>query len=106
MWNLTFDRVHRVGLLTRGKSRPIVAKFHYYKNLSEKKSFDLADTLKAANIGIGAQWPKQMREIRKPLHSVMIQERQKGNTVKLVKDELYINGPLYREKPAAANTGP
>ena len=55
--NLTFDRVHRVGLPTRGKSRPIVAKFHYYKEreLVRNKSFDLADTLKAANIGIGAQ---------------------------------------------------
>ena len=84
--NLTFDRVHRVGLPTRGKSRPIIAKFHYYKEreLVRNKSFDLADTLKAANIGIGAQWPKQMRETRKTLHSVMIKERQKSNSVKLV----------------------
>lgn len=29
--NLVFDRVHRVGNASDNKVRPIVAKFHYYK---------------------------------------------------------------------------
>ena len=96
--NLAFDRVHRVGVPARGKVRPIVAKFHYFKEreLVRNKSFELADNLKAANIGIGAQWPKQMRDARKTLSAVMAQEKAKGNVVKLVRDKLYINGQLYK----------
>ena len=30
-------------------------------------NLELADNLKAANIGIGAQWPKQMHDARKTL---------------------------------------
>ena len=53
--NITFDRVHRVGLPARGKTRPIVAKFHYYKEreMVRSKSFEHADKLKTANIAIG-----------------------------------------------------
>lgn len=94
--NLAFDRVP--GVPARGKVRPIVANFHYYKEREQvrNKSFELADNLKAADIDIGAQWPKQMRDARKTLSFIMAQEKEKGNMMKLVKDKLYINGQLYK----------
>ena len=56
---LTFDRVHRVGTPVQGNVRPIVAKFHYFKEreVVSSKSFELSDKLKAANAEVGAQWP-------------------------------------------------
>ena len=73
--NLASDRVP-----ARGKVRPIVANFHYYKEREQvrNKSFELADILKAADIDIGAQWPKQMRDARKTLSFIMAQEKAKG----------------------------
>ena len=96
--NLSFDRVHRVGPPAHGKVTPIVAKFHYYKEREavRNKSFELADKLKAEKVGVGAQWPKQIRETRKNLHAIMQQEKDKGNTVKLMKDKLYVNGHLSK----------
>ena len=57
--NLSFDRVHRMGPPAHGKVRPIVEKFHYYKEREAmgNKSFELADKLKAVKVGVGAQWP-------------------------------------------------
>ena len=112
---LTFDRVHWVGAPAHGKVRPIVAKFHYFKEREavRSKSFELSDKLKAENVGVGAQWPKKMRETRKNLYDIMKQEKAKGNTVKLMKDKLYLDGHLYQPgstlaaKPTpAAATGP
>ena len=102
--SISFDRVHRVGPFSHGKIRPIVAKFHYYKEreVVRTKSFELSEKLKAEKNGIGAQWPKQMRETRKTLHAIMQQERAKGNTAKIVKDKLYVNGHLYVQSPTSA----
>ena len=112
---LTFYRVHRVGAPAHGKVRPIVAKFHYFKEREavRNKSFELSDKLKGENVGVGAQWPKKMRKTRKNLYDVMQREKVKGNTVKLMKDKLFVNGHLYQPgstltatpAPAAA-TGP
>ena len=102
--NITFDRVHRVGLPARGKTRPIVAKFHYYKEreMVGSKSFEYGDRLKAANLGIGTQCPKQIRDARKLLYAVMEREKTNGKSVKLVRDKLYINGTLYKPDQARA----
>ena len=103
---VSFDRVHRVGPASIGKTRPKVAKFHYYKEREfvRNKSFELKDKLKAENVGVGAQWPKQMRDTRKALYDVMQQEKNKGHTVKLVKDKLFVNGHLYVSGAATAGT--
>ena len=78
-----------------------MAKFHYYKEreMIRSKSFEHADKLKTANIGIGTQCPKQIRDTRKPLYAIMEKEKAKGNTVKLLRDKLYINGKLYKPGP-------
>ena len=105
--NVMFERVHRVGLPARGKVRPIVARFTYYKEreMVRSKSFEHADNLKKANLGIGTQSPKEIREARKTLYTIMEQEKAKGNAVKMVRDRLYINGNLYKpDEPMATET--
>jgi hypothetical protein len=94
---LTFDRVHRLGPRVAGKTRPIIAKFHYYKEREEvrKKSYDNNDLLKRKDLGIGVQWPKQIREARKQLIPTLEREKAKGHSVKFVRDKLYVNGRQY-----------
>ena len=99
--DMLIDRVHRIGAPKPNNIRPIVAKFHYYgqREAVKRKSYDRAEELKQAKLGIGMQWPQHVREARKALYPIMIQEKQKGNDVKMSRDKLYINGNLYR-KPA------
>ena len=69
------------------------------------KSFEHADNFKKANLGIGTQSPKEIREARKTLYTIMEQEKAKGNAVKMVRDRLYINGKLYKpDEPMATET--
>ena len=94
---LAFDRVHRVGNPSHNKVRPIVAKFHYFKQreIVRKASYDHADKLKEVNLGVGMQWPQHVREARKALYPIMQQEKLNGKTVKLVRDKLFVNGVEY-----------
>ena len=96
-YGLEFDRVHRIGSPSHNKVRPIVAKFHYFKQREtvRQKSYDRAEVLKEANLGVGIQWPQHVRDARKLLYPIMQQEKNKGNTVKMVKDKLYVNGVEY-----------
>ena len=60
---LLFDRAHRVGRKSGVKARPIVVKFHYYheRELVRNRSFEYADALKTAKLGVGAQLPKDAK---------------------------------------------
>ena len=95
---MKFDRVHRVGADTAKKPRPIVAKFHYFKEreLVRQKGYEASETLKKDNYGIGIQWPKQVRDARKELYPVMKRLKDNGHqNVKMVRDKLYVNGREY-----------
>ena len=76
MYNLKFDRVHRVGTKAAAKVRSIVGKFHYYEQREQvrKLSFDSSGAFKSANRVIGAQLPKAARDARKPLYPKMKEE--------------------------------
>ena len=95
--NLTFDRVYHVGYQKANKTRPIVAKFHYYKEreVIRTKSFEKPEQLKQQNFRVGAQWPQQVRDARKTLYPIMLREKQKGNNVKFVREKLFVNGQEY-----------
>ena len=77
--------------------RPIVAKFHYFKQreMVRQVSHDHADDLKNVKLGVGIQWPQQVREARKVLYPITQQEKNKGNTVKLARDKLFVNVVEY-----------
>ena len=99
--NMTFDRVHRVGTFSKNKVRPIVAKFHYFREreIIRQKAYENNAALKRMNLGIGRQWPSEVRETRKALFPIMQREKLQGNTVKLVKDKLFVNDVEYRLPP-------
>ena len=99
--NMTFDRVHRVGTFSKNKVRPIVAKFHYYKEREtvRQKAYENSTALKRENLGIGQQWPSEVRETRKALFPIMQREKSKGKEVKLIKDKLYVNDIQYKLTP-------
>jgi len=40
--------------------------------------------------------PKEWRDARRRLYSIMQAERLKGNRVRMVADKLYINGQQYK----------
>ena len=95
---MNFDRVHRIGMHSTSKIKPIVAKFHYLKEREQvrQKAYEKSDTLKSANMGIGKQWPSEVRDTRRALFAIMQREKSNGKNVKLVKDKLYVNDVEYK----------
>ena len=81
---ILFDRAHRVGQRS-AKTRPIVVKFHYYTQREKirQTAFSVAEELKAANLGVGAQIPKDVRDARKPLYPAMKKAEDEGKSVNL-----------------------
>ena len=54
---MTFDRVHRICIQRSSKIRPIVAKFHYFKEKEQvrQRAYEKSNALKSVNMGIGKQ---------------------------------------------------
>ena len=92
---IEIERAHRFdGKRDDGKPRPIVAKFLRYqdKECIRKSAY----LLKGTKIGIADQFPKEIAETRRRPYPVMKRAKNEGNTVKLIKDKLFINGQRYR----------
>ena len=55
-------------------------KFHYYGEREKVRhtSYNCTDELKAANLGIGIQIPKEIREAMKPLYPIMKKSQGRG----------------------------
>jgi hypothetical protein len=51
--------------------------------------------LRGTSFWINEQFPKEINDRRKDLIPIMKEARQKSQTVRLVKDKLFINGKLY-----------
>lgn len=96
--NMTFDWVHRIGPFSNNKVRPIVARFHYFKEreIVRQKAYEKGAELKRQNLGIGQQWPAEVRETRKTLYPIMQRERSQGKDVKLVRDKLFIDNVEFK----------
>ena len=78
-----------------------MAKFHYYKEWEtvRQKAYENSTALKRENLGIGQQWPSEVRETRKTLFPIMQREKSQGKEVKLIKDKLYVNDVQYKLTP-------
>lgn len=105
---MLFDRAHRVGRKNGTKARPIVVKFHYYheRELVRKRAFEHGEALKYANLGIGAQLPKDIRNGRKPLYPAMKKAKDEGKNVKFIGKKLFIEGVEHVEAGASAGPPP
>lgn len=90
--NISLDRVHRIGKPKDKGNRPIVAKFHNYKDreLVRITSFNKQTELRALNLGVGVQQTKSTMEKRRPLYSVMNREKDAGNIVKWAGSKLLV----------------
>ena len=90
--NISLDRVHRIGANKEKGTRPIVAKFHNYKDreLVRTTSYDKQEVLKPMNLGIGIQQTRATMDKRRPLYSVMNREKAAGNAVKWAGSKLLV----------------
>ena len=105
---IQFARVHRVGRKTKDKIRPIVAKFERYKErqmvrdaffaqLNDvKKTNEVSGKQEKVQIGIAEQFPAEIQQKRKALIPKMKEAKNEGEKVKLVRDQLDINGQLFK----------
>ena len=110
---IQFARVDRIGRKTRDKIRPIVAKFERYKereilrdaffaqpNEVKKKNEESGKTRKSTN------WYSRTILCRDPAEEEEInsqdeRRQEKREKVKLVRDQLYIYGQLFKENQDA-----
>jgi len=100
---ILLDRVHRLGRFNKRniRPRPIVAKFTFFKD-RELVRMTAPQVLTGTDYGVSEQYPQEIESKRKPLYSVAKKAKaDKNNTVKLIRDKLYINGELYIPKPGA-----
>ena len=90
---IEIERAHRLGR-KQTNNRPLVAKFLRYQD----KEFirRSAHLLKGTKISIAEHFPKEIAEKRKTLYPVLKQARRDGQKAVLIKDQLIINGQLYR----------
>jgi hypothetical protein len=104
-----FDRVHRLGKFNSQASypRPIVAKFTYHKQ-KEYVRQKAPSALMNTDFFVREQFPVEIENRRKQLYPIAKQARKvRNNTVKLVRDKLYINDRQYHdgdEIPGVQNT--
>ncbi|XP_062572580.1 putative leucine-rich repeat-containing protein DDB_G0290503 [Saccostrea cucullata] len=92
-YDIEFTVVHRFGQKNNKRNRPIVAKFIYQRDLDYV--LQCAYKLKGKTFQINRQFPDEIEQARKSLYPIMKELRRKGETVKLVRDILYVNGRPY-----------
>ena len=91
--DIKFDRIHRLGRYERqqARPRPIIAKFHNYKD-KEMVKHQVPAKLTNTEYGVREQYPYEYEQRRKILYPEM--KAAKSNTqnrVRMVNDTLYIN---------------
>lgn len=103
--HMIVDRAHRLGNKYRAKlPRPIIVKFHYFQERERVReaSFAKREDLKKTNSGVSIQIPKEWRDARQRLSSAFRQEKDKGNKVKFIGENLYVNNEIYSTKDNSA----
>lgn len=96
--NMIFDRAHRMGNRTARQPRPIVVKFHKYKDREEVRVKSLENEIKSKlrdqRLGIGIQSPQEHRDARKAFYAISKQEQDRGNRTRIVGNKLLINNVI------------
>lgn len=92
------DRAHRVGVFSRGKTRPIVVKFADTNSKMLVKSALRNVKFQGyprSTYNVVEQYPQEVQERRRQLFPVLREARGRGDRATLVRDKLYINNVLY-----------
>ena len=93
--SILIDRAYRLGNVTKSSHPiPFVATFHYPNERENirHKSFTCIQDLKQANMGIGVQLPKDIRDARKPLYPAIKKAKADEKHVRFFGAKLCING--------------
>lgn len=95
---IQFDHVHRIqrSQESQGKSRLLVAKFVLSKDKALIKSF--SKRLAGKPYGLNDQFPPKIVARRRKLIPILKQHREKKDAVRLVLDNLYIIGKMFKDK--------
>lgn len=96
--NITFHRVHRLGLKLNNptRPRPIIVKFEHYKQKELVRQ--QGRQLKGTHYGLNDQYPQEIIRRRKQLLPIRKQRINEGKKAILTVDRLYINGQLFKDK--------
>ena len=94
---INFDRVHRMGQYSRGKNRPMVAKFNPYIGkeivLKHAKNLD-----KSKKFGVNEQLPRELEERKKQLLPQFKDAQKDQKKPKWSMDKLVIDGKVLQVK--------
>ena len=91
---IKFTRVHRLGGQMQNKTRPVIVKFHFFKDRQEVWS--LRRKLKGTDIWMSEDFPVEIRNRRQVLQPIY-QEALRSPDVRasLVADKLFLNKQMY-----------
>lgn len=91
---IVIDRAHRIppGKPKNSGTRPLVAKFHYFKQreLIRNKAFEKANTLRNAKVGVSVQQTKATMQKRREKSALYDREKEAGRTVKWAGSRLMV----------------
>lgn len=92
---IKFERVHRMGPKSEGRSRKIVAKFTLFKEREFiRKQWK---RLEGTPFFVHEQFPKEVSDKRRKLLPRLREARKDGKTAWLAYDTLYIDGRPVRD---------
>lgn len=92
---LLFEDVHRMGKRKSGKSRPIVAQFHYHAERERVKQS--CSNLKGTNYSVSEHYPREIEDVRKSLYPIRSGFRRAGYKTSMIRDKLFVNNELYED---------
>ena len=96
MRNIGIERAHRIGTPKRGKARPIIAKFSFFKEKEYIRS--QAKNLSGTNFGLAEDYPKEILQVRKELIPNLREAKEKGKKASIRFDKLIVDGKLFAGK--------
>lgn len=100
---MKFDRARRLGTKKGKKPRPLVVKFHDFKDKEAVRTKSLEEevknSLKGKELGVGVQSPQEYREARNALYPLSKQERENGKETRIIGthiigNKLYVNNVI------------
>ncbi|CAN8025063.1 unnamed protein product, partial [Ixodes persulcatus] len=87
------ERIHRLGRLQEGKSRPVILRLFNYNEKQEV--LNNCKKLKNTGLSVSNDYSQSTLSKRKKLWSSVQGDRQDDTRVRLVHDKLFVNGEVY-----------
>ena len=91
---ISFERVHRMGIKASAYNRNIVAKFSMHKDRESVKKY--RSNLRGTQYAVFEQFPREINERRKSLVPKMKEAKSRNQQAWISYDTLYIDGKPVR----------